>query len=167
MLVRSLHYKVTPRPTPTACTTTLPILSSSEGSYFAQPTCKTWRIYMNDLNFSAWKIWLSSPIYLFNHILISVHTYGYWFYTFGYSPTLCCCSATQSWLTLCDPGGLQHTRPPCPSPSPGVSLFTLLFKLFRLFFFLLALVSPWHTLIIMSFVSTSLLSVTVRCSKLI
>ena len=56
MLVRFLHYKVTPRPTPTACTTTLPILSSSEGSYFAQPTFKTWRIYMNDLNFSAWKI---------------------------------------------------------------------------------------------------------------
>ena len=26
---------------------------------------------------------------------------------------------TQSWLTLCDPHGLQHARPPCPSPTPG------------------------------------------------
>ena len=30
----------------------------------------------------------------------------------------CCCSFTQSCLTLCDPHGLQHTRLPCPSPSP-------------------------------------------------
>ena len=28
-------------------------------------------------------------------------------------------SVTQSCLTLCDPHGLQHTRPPCPSPTPG------------------------------------------------
>ena len=32
----------------------------------------------------------------------------------------CCCSVTQSCLTLCDPQGLQHTGLPCPSPSPGV-----------------------------------------------
>ena len=31
----------------------------------------------------------------------------YWFNSF-----------TQSCLTLCDPHGLQHTRLPCPSPSP-------------------------------------------------
>ena len=30
-------------------------------------------------------------------------------------------SVAQSCLTLCDPRGLQHTRPPCPSPTPGVS----------------------------------------------
>ena len=29
-------------------------------------------------------------------------------------------SVTQSCLTLCDPHGLQHTRPPCPSPTPEV-----------------------------------------------
>ena len=34
--------------------------------------------------------------------------------------TFCCyCSVTQSCLTLWDLHGLQHTRPPCPSPSPG------------------------------------------------
>ena len=27
-------------------------------------------------------------------------------------------SVTQLCLTLCDPHGLQHTRPPCPSPTP-------------------------------------------------
>ena len=32
----------------------------------------------------------------------------------------CCCSAAKLCLTLCDPHGLQHTRLPCPSPSPGV-----------------------------------------------
>ena len=31
----------------------------------------------------------------------------------------CCCSVTKSYLTL-PPHGLQHTRPPCPSPSHGV-----------------------------------------------
>ena len=31
----------------------------------------------------------------------------------------CCCSVAQSCLTL-QPHGLQHTRPPCPSPSPEV-----------------------------------------------
>ena len=30
-----------------------------------------------------------------------------------------CCSVSQSWETL-QPHGLQHTRPPCPSPSPKV-----------------------------------------------
>ena len=29
-------------------------------------------------------------------------------------------SVTQSCLTLCDPHELQHVRPPCPSPIPGV-----------------------------------------------
>ena len=28
-------------------------------------------------------------------------------------------SVVQSCLTLCDPHGLQHTRLPCPSPTPG------------------------------------------------
>ena len=31
----------------------------------------------------------------------------------------CCCSVAKSCLTL-RPHGLQHTRPPCPSLSPGV-----------------------------------------------
>ena len=31
-----------------------------------------------------------------------------------------CCLVTQSSLTHCDPHGLQHTRFPCPSLSPGV-----------------------------------------------
>ena len=31
-----------------------------------------------------------------------------------------CCSVAQSRLILCNPQGLQHTRPPCPSPSPRV-----------------------------------------------
>ena len=29
-------------------------------------------------------------------------------------------SVAQSCLTLCDPHKPQHTRPPCPSPTPGV-----------------------------------------------
>ena len=29
-------------------------------------------------------------------------------------------SVTQLCLTLCDPNGLQHARPPCPSPTHGV-----------------------------------------------
>ena len=29
-------------------------------------------------------------------------------------------SVAQSCLTLCDPMNRKHTRPPCPSPSPGV-----------------------------------------------
>ena len=29
-------------------------------------------------------------------------------------------SVAQSCLTLCDPSELQHARPPCPSPTPGV-----------------------------------------------
>ena len=33
---------------------------------------------------------------------------------------LFCCSVAQSCPTLCDPHGLQHVRPPCPSPSPRV-----------------------------------------------
>ena len=36
------------------------------------------------------------------------------------SPCCCCCLVTKSCLTLCDPHGLQYTRLPCPSPSPGV-----------------------------------------------
>ena len=32
----------------------------------------------------------------------------------------CCYSVTQSCVTLCRPHGLQHARPPCPSPTPGV-----------------------------------------------
>ena len=32
----------------------------------------------------------------------------------------CCRSFTQSCLTLYNPMGWQHTRLPCPSPSPGV-----------------------------------------------
>ena len=31
-----------------------------------------------------------------------------------------CCSVAQSCPTLCDPHGLQHSRVPCPSPSPSV-----------------------------------------------
>ena len=31
------------------------------------------------------------------------------------------CSFAQSCPTLCDPHGLQHTRLPCPSPSPKAS----------------------------------------------
>ena len=31
-----------------------------------------------------------------------------------------CCLVTKSHLTLLPPHGLQHTRPPCPSPTPGV-----------------------------------------------
>ena len=48
---------------------------------------------------------------------------------FPYSPKVCSLhlylllscqfsSVTQSCRTLCDPHGLQHTRPPCPSPTP-------------------------------------------------
>ena len=33
----------------------------------------------------------------------------------------CCCTVVQSCLTL-PPHGLQHTRPPCPSPSPRVCI---------------------------------------------
>ena len=29
-------------------------------------------------------------------------------------------SVTQSCLTFCGPHGLQHARPPCPSPTPRV-----------------------------------------------
>jgi len=29
-------------------------------------------------------------------------------------------TVTQLYLTLCDPKELQHARPPCPSPTPGV-----------------------------------------------
>ena len=29
-------------------------------------------------------------------------------------------SVTQSCLTLCDPMDMEHARPPCPSPTPGV-----------------------------------------------
>ena len=29
-------------------------------------------------------------------------------------------SVGQSFLTLCDPHGMLHARPPCPSPTPGV-----------------------------------------------
>ena len=35
------------------------------------------------------------------------------------NPIVCCCSAAQLCLTLCDPW-LQHARLPCPSLSPGV-----------------------------------------------
>ena len=31
-----------------------------------------------------------------------------------------CCSVTKSCPTLCNPYGLQHTRFPCPSPSPKI-----------------------------------------------
>ena len=31
-----------------------------------------------------------------------------------------CCSVAKSWTTLCSPHGLQHTRLPWPSLSPGV-----------------------------------------------
>ena len=31
----------------------------------------------------------------------------------------CSCSVPQVCPTFCDPHGLQHTRLPCPSPSPG------------------------------------------------
>ena len=37
-----------------------------------------------------------------------------------YSVFLCCCSLTQSCLTLCNPVELQHARLPCPSLSPWV-----------------------------------------------
>ena len=31
----------------------------------------------------------------------------------------CLSSVAHSYLTLCDPHGLKHARPPCPSPTPG------------------------------------------------
>ena len=36
------------------------------------------------------------------------------------SAVLCFSLVTQSCPTLCNPHGLQHARPPCPSPTPGV-----------------------------------------------
>ena len=44
------------------------------------------------------------------------------YYAHQYIPLIiayCCCSVTKSCLTL-GPHGLQHARPPCPSPSPGI-----------------------------------------------
>ena len=38
--------------------------------------------------------------------------------TYGGKEPSCCCSVTQSYRTLW-PHGPQHTRLPCPSPSPG------------------------------------------------
>ena len=35
-------------------------------------------------------------------------------------PSIQISSFAQLCLTLCNPCGLQHTRPPCPSPTPGV-----------------------------------------------
>ena len=46
--------------------------------------------------------------------------------TLGLEPThhcdCCFCSIAKSCSTFCDPHGLQHTRLPCPSLSPGVCL---------------------------------------------
>ena len=39
---------------------------------------------------------------------------GWWWNTY-----ICCCSVTKLCPTLWDPHGLQHTRLPCPSLSPG------------------------------------------------
>ena len=36
------------------------------------------------------------------------------------SVPFCCCSIAKSCLTLLRPHGLQHTRLPCPSPTPRV-----------------------------------------------
>ena len=41
------------------------------------------------------------------------------FYIWCLWPFCCCCSVAQSCLTL-RPHGLQHARPPCPSPTPTV-----------------------------------------------
>ena len=42
----------------------------------------TWIVW----NFSMWVICLFFPIYLFNHLFISLWTQGYLSYTFGYNP---------------------------------------------------------------------------------
>ena len=39
---------------------------------------------------------------------------------YKYCRFLCCCSVAKLFPTLCNLHGLQHTRPPCPSPSPSV-----------------------------------------------
>ena len=45
---------------------------------------------------------------------------GHGLYISIYICMLFLCSVTQSCLTLHDPIGLQHARPPCPLPSPRV-----------------------------------------------
>ena len=44
---------------------------------------------------------------------------GCWAYSLPVHQLCCCCSVAQWCPTLWDPHGLQHARPPCPSPSPG------------------------------------------------
>ena len=46
---------------------------------------------------------------------------GYWIFKMLFLCQLicCCCSVTQSCLTLCDIMNPKHARFPCPSPSPG------------------------------------------------
>ena len=46
--------------------------------------------------------------------MISIHVYLHKYVNYK---LCCCCSVTKSCPTLCD---LQHTRLPCPSPSPGI-----------------------------------------------
>ena len=61
-------------------------------------------------------LFLMLLFYGINHFLLlfSLHQVTY------YTSRCCCFSVTQSCLTL-QPHGLQHAKPSCPSPSPGVS----------------------------------------------
>ena len=49
-----------------------------------------------------------SYYHCFNIIYLTIHLYQF-------------SSVTQSCLTLCGPYGLQHARPPCPSPTPELA----------------------------------------------
>ena len=75
---------------------------------------------------------LSPPIYVSALSLTFLQTYDVWLvlislllpwlcYRSFFSPwfSCCCCSLAQSWRTLCYPHEPQHTRLPCPSPTPG------------------------------------------------
>ena len=93
--------------------------------------CFQWKIiYLVHSVFSIWFQWKSLkvdislrlskyPNYLSRFLkLIIINSISY---IYIYIYTWCCyCSVTKPCLTLCDPHGLQHARPLCPSVSPRV-----------------------------------------------
>ena len=42
-----------------------------------------------------------------------------WLFFNSLVSSICSCSVSKWCYTLCNSHGLQHTRPPCPSPTPG------------------------------------------------
>ena len=93
-------------------------------------TEEPWQVTVHGVTESDRTEWLFLNVYI--HMLICIHTYICTLHTYMYNQYVCTykrlyayvqcmcqfSSVAQSCSNSLQPHGLQHTRPPCPSPTP-------------------------------------------------